>query len=408
MKIAMLLSCETFEHFFPPILGFDYDRFLSSYRHDWSWYYGKGLLENGVETVLYIPSVKYSGIHRTDAGIRVRFVRCEEWYNLVSPFTRACRISRWTVYLQQRLNAAAFTANLNAVMAEDEIDLLYVQEYWTGRFDHLVHRCPWPVTAADHGGVAQGVLKLFKRSAFKSAAALYCQTTDECNTVKSFGGSGMFCPNGTDTKFFCPAPAGTAKSKTILTVARLTDKQKRTSDLIRSMPHLSSDWTLNIVGTGPDRKMLEGLVSQLGVTDRVNFLGFKSRAEVRVLLQTCGVYAMPSSNEAVCLAVLEAMSCGAAVVATRIRSFESLIEDDVSGYLVPVADPPALAKAIEKAWAVRDRLGLRAATTIEEDFDSKELFRRLAQSLRAAARLSTDETTPGREVDGPDLIEACE
>ena len=94
---------------------------------------------------------------------------------------------------------------------------------------------------------------------------------------------------------------------------------------------------------------------------------------------------MPSSNEGMCVAVLEAMACGAAVVATRIRSFEFMIEHGTSGLLVPVGDPHALAAAIDRAWQHRDALGAEAVTTINAHFNAKVLYRRLAQTLQAIA-----------------------
>ena len=131
--------------------------------------------------------------------------------------------------------------------------------------------------------------------------------------------------------------------------------------------------------------MLEALADNIGVASRVTFHGFKAKPDVRSMIQRCGVYAMPSSNEAMCLAVLEAMSCGAAVVASRIRSFESLITDGVNGKLFPVGDVPALAKAIEVAWTQRETLGRVAVASVSEQFNSKNLYRQLAQSMRTIA-----------------------
>ena len=322
MTIAILLSCYTFELFFKAVLQLDRDKYLRSYRNDWSWYYSEGLLANDRRPILYIPSLEHEGRFETDGGVTVRFLPLAKWFRLLAPLGRPMRVTRWTWYLQERVNAAAFLHSLNDTIRADGAVLLYLQEYWSGRFDHLVGRVNVPLVAADHGGVAQGVVKWFKRRAFAKAAALYCQTQDECRQVASFGGLASLQPNGCDTAFFCPAPAGSLRQKTILTVARLTNKQKRTSDLICALPFLSGDWTLDIVGTGPDQGYLVSLAKEKGVASRVRFHGFKSQSEIRSMDQQCGVFAMPSSNEAVCLAMLEAMSCGAAVVGSRIRSFE--------------------------------------------------------------------------------------
>ena len=58
---------------------------------------------------------------------------------------------------------------------------------------------------------------------------------------------------------------------------------------------------------------------------------------MRDFLRCCGVFAMPSANEAVALAALEAMACGAAVVLSRISPFEDLVTDGVNGRLAELA-----------------------------------------------------------------------
>jgi glycosyltransferase involved in cell wall biosynthesis len=385
MTVAMLLSCDSFESFFGAVLQLDREKYLRNYRNDWAWYYAAGLIENGIRPIIYIPSIQDGGLYETEVGVSVRFLPLASWYRPLAPLRRAMRATRWSLYLQERVNAAGFLDPLRDAIATDQADILYVQEYWGGRFDHLAHRVSVPIFAVDQGGVAKGVVKWFKRSAFNRAAMLYSQTLDECSQVERYGGRTTLQPNGSDTSFFIPPSSDNERSKNIVTVARLTDKQKRTSDLIRAMALLPIDWTLDIIGTGPDRESLETLAGKLGVASRVNFHGFKSRSEVRSFIQGCGVYAMPSANEAICLAVLEAMSCAASVVASRIRTFESLIADDVNGKLFAVGDVVALASAIEIAWARRTVLGPAAAVSVAEKFNSKKLYYQLAQSMRTNA-----------------------
>ena len=192
--------------------------------------------------------------------------------------------------------------------------------------------------------------------------------------------------NGCDLTLFHPEPTF-QRTKTILTVTRLTNRQKRTSDLVRALALLPEEWTLDVVGTGPDRPMLEALAAELKVSPRVRFHGFIGRTEVRDCLRRCGVYAMPSANEAVTLAALEAMGCGAAVVLSRIRAFEEMVEDGVNGRLVPVGDVPGLAAAIQTAWERRVELGQAAHKTVQVRYNTDVLYRQLANSLRHVARL---------------------
>src|SRR5712692_9345837 len=339
MNVAMLLSCGSFEGFFGRVLGQSRQSYLKGYRNDWSWYYARGLLENGIIPILYIPALYEAGKYETDVGVSVRFLPLERWYRPLDHvwLKRLSRQTRWSLYADDCINAVALMRSLREALTQDNADLLYVQEYWTGRFDQIAHRVSLPVVAADHGGVSDGVLKLFKPSAFKKAVLCYGQTEDECRIIEKYGGRSKLQPNGCDVSEFFPDPAA-QRSKTVLTVTRLTNKQKRKSDLIRAMADLPDEWSLDIVGTGPDKPMLEGLAADLDLSSRIRFHGFVGRAEVRDFFRRCGVYAMPSANEAVALAALEAMACGAAVVLSKIRAFEQLVTHGVDGLLFPVGD----------------------------------------------------------------------
>jgi glycosyltransferase involved in cell wall biosynthesis len=128
--------------------------------------------------------------------------------------------------------------------------------------------------------------------------------------------------------------------------------------------------------------MLERLVTDLGLSSRVRFHGFVGRAGVCDFFRRCGVYAMPSFNEAVALAALEAMACGAAVVFTRIRGFEGLVTDGFNGRLVSVGDVKGLAAAIIDAWENRDAFGKAASDTVRTNYNKSLLYSDLAKSLR--------------------------
>ena len=383
MNVAMLLSCGSFEGFFGRVQGQSRQSYLAGYRNDWAWYYGRGLLENGIQPLLYIPSLFEAGKYETDAGIPVRFLPLARWFRPMEQLSliRLSRVTRWSGYAVEVLNTVAFIGPLREALREDDIDVLYVQEHWSGRFDYIVRELDLPVVGADHGGVSKGVVKLFKRRALETAAVCYGQTESECRIIERYGGRSKLQPNGCDISEFFPDPA-VQRGKTVLTVARLTNKQKRTSDLIRAMAELPEEWTLDIVGTGPDRDMLERLAADLNLSSRVSFHGFAGRATVRDLFRRCGVYAMPSAHEAVALAALEAMACGAAVVLSQIPAFEQLVTDGVNGRLVPAGDVKGLAAAIIDAWKHRESLGEAAFDTVRTRYNTRGLYSQLAESLR--------------------------
>jgi glycosyltransferase involved in cell wall biosynthesis len=99
-----------------------------------------------------------------------------------------------------------------------------------------------------------------------------------------------------------------------------------------------------IVGDGILRSELENLATQLGLENYVYFTGW--RADVPQLLQCVDVYAHPSVEEGFGIAIIEAMAMRKPVVASRVGGIPEVVEDDVTGLLVPPENPDALATGI--------------------------------------------------------------
>jgi len=129
---------------------------------------------------------------------------------------------------------------------------------------------------------------------------------------------------------------------------------------------------LTVVGDGPDRPMLEGQTQRLGLSDRVEFVGYKSQDEVGKLLGQSDVFVMSSFAEGVPVVLMEAMASGLPVVATRIAGVGELVDDGQSGYLVPPGDTIALAKKLNllvNDALLRSRMGVVGRTKVAAEFD---------------------------------------
>jgi glycosyltransferase involved in cell wall biosynthesis len=117
----------------------------------------------------------------------------------------------------------------------------------------------------------------------------------------------------------------------------------------------------------------------------VEFAGFVGDpAALRRELQGCSVFALVSRREGMPVALLEAMSCGAAVVGTDIPGIAAVIHDGDDGLLVPLGQPERLAQRIEEAHARADQLGARARSTIEREYSERAIAARLGEVLRRA------------------------
>jgi len=140
------------------------------------------------------------------------------------------------------------------------------------------------------------------------------------------------------------APAG---HKLITHVSNFREV-KRIKDVVRVFARIrrAMPATLLMIGDGPDREEGEKEARELEVADDVRFLGRIDR--VVNLLQATDLFLLPSQSESFGLAALEAMACGAPVVATRAGGLPEVIEDEVSGILEPVGSVEAMGRrAIE-------------------------------------------------------------
>jgi glycosyltransferase involved in cell wall biosynthesis len=386
INIALLLS-GTFETEYAKKYGLDRDSYLTNYRNDWSWEYLKGLKEQNINPILYLPSNQYHESYETIDGFTVRFLPLKKWFNYLSKISFPPKRLKMGTYWHQLIGTIAFKDSLIFALQEDKIDLIYIQEYWSTRFDFLIDNLAIPIIGADHGGNDSLAIKFHKQKSLPKAYKLQCQTFKELEIVKSYADNAELIPNGVDTDFYCPLSESfhsrhSNTDKTILTVARADDRQKRTSDLLKALQKLDSSWSLQIAGVGKDLKYLQTLASKLNISERVHFLGFiNDKSELREKYRQCSVFALPSAREGLPFAVLEAMSCGCAVVATDIRAFDDLVIHNKTGIKVPVEDPLLLAQGILRCYENRKIYGRLGRQIIVDYYSKRKLFSRLSQII---------------------------
>lgn len=124
-------------------------------------------------------------------------------------------------------------------------------------------------------------------------------------------------------------------------------RRKGVSDLLQAFHHVrekSPDWSLNIIGDGPDRSLMESLADTLGLRSSVHFLGYLPSAR-EALLQT-DIFVLASYADPCSLALAEARYAGCALVATRVGGTPELLGFGQHGALVPPGDINALADAL--------------------------------------------------------------
>lgn len=158
-------------------------------------------------------------------------------------------------------------------------------------------------------------------------------------------------PNSVDVSAYDSLPAtdpllAPSPLRIVGTVGRLVE-QKGVDIFIAAAALVlaqSKDTELWIIGDGPLHKSLSQQILTLGLGDRVKMLG--DRADVPALLQQLSIFVSASRWEAVCFAILEALAARRPVIATRVLGSSELIQDGLTGLLVPSDDPVALSQAI--------------------------------------------------------------
>lgn len=194
---------------------------------------------------------------------------------------------------------------------------------------------------------------------------------------------------GVDMERFHPIPAVFAKERialcpdcrVILFVGRI-EPLKGIDNLLRAIaqvvgerPELREGLIVPIIGGDPDlireddeMARLRELREDLGIGDVVTFLGAKDQDMLQFYYSAADVVVMPSDYESFGMVALEAMACGAPVIASDVGGLSFLVQHGRTGYRVPARDPRALAGRITRLLTdegLRRRIGQRAACWAE-------------------------------------------
>ncbi len=189
------------------------------------------------------------------------------------------------------------------------------------------------------------------------------------------------CYNGLDTEYFRPLPKlhppELAGASLVVGVVCALRPEKGLPTLLEAFAKVvsgpsspvRSGLRLAVVGSGPMLETLRNLSTRLGIEDRCHFE--PSTAEVAQWLRAIDIFVLPSLSEALSNALMEAMACGCAVVASQVGGNPELVSDGTTGLLYPAGDAEALADRLERLIVdddLRTRVGAEAATRLRRDF----------------------------------------
>ncbi len=132
----------------------------------------------------------------------------------------------------------------------------------------------------------------------------------------------------------------------LLTVTRFQDPKDFNTLLsaLNRVHKVRSDWVLTVLGDGQDLEYYQRKTAKLGLLNNIRFLGFKENLDN--FYKSSDLVILISKSEGLPLSLIEAMSHGKPILASNVGGVSELIDDGITGFLVPPSDPNALSKTL--------------------------------------------------------------
>jgi len=193
----------------------------------------------------------------------------------------------------------------------------------------------------------------------------------------------LLLPNGVDLQRFRPAAPGQGTPVVGAVGGLRAEKDHET--LLVAVSRLAPQPRVRIVGGGVLAETLRSKAAALGLSQLVDFTG--PVADTAPVYAGFSVFALSSRTEQMPIALLEAMACGLPVVATDVGDVRAILPPEQAPFVVPAADPDALATALQRQLqdgALRARLGAANRRQVEANYEATaclDRFVRVYESL---------------------------
>lgn len=183
--------------------------------------------------------------------------------------------------------------------------------------------------------------------------------------------------NSTASNLKVHSESGTIR---ILSMTRLVPG-KGVDLVIRALSHLPLNYHLTIAGTGSEKSELEQLAKNIGVSDRVDFLGWVAGDARLGLLREHDIFALPSQNDSFGMGFIEAMAFGLPVVALNSGPIADVVPNNIAGFLIDHPDSKLLGEAIKKLESpiFRAEMGRRAQRWVIEQYSLQSVGLKLKE-----------------------------
>jgi len=267
------------------------------------------------------------------------------------------------------------------------------------------------VSVAPHNPERAGLLEGL-RATFERAAAVHCvseATLKEACHLGLFPAKARVIRPAVDPEVFCPGCARADKDGIFRVVMTGTLSWRKGYEWALSAVRLLKDRgvqvQLDIIGDGPDRQRVLYTVQDLELQRCVRLHGQCAAAAVLRLLQQADAFLLSSLSEGLSNAVLEAMACGIPVVTTDCGGMREAVTDGVEGFVVPVRNAEAIARALHILAGNRglgEGMGRAGRARIEREFGLVQqverwlgLFHSVLPEIKAEAAITAGSAVAG-------------
>ena len=311
--------------------------------------------------------------------------------------------------LPKTMNAqylAIATALLVALRIRGQADVVHYHTFWPDAFTAFIVNKFVPTVYTAHESrflimAEQPKSQRWLRLALRPFQGILAPSTELLDVTRQLGVSAeksVFIANAVDANKFRPdLTRGSVRARyaipadhcLILCPRRLVAKNGL-EFLLESLPSIRrrfSGVSVLIAGDGPEKEKLQARTRELGCQDSVIFAGNQNNNSLPAFYADADIVAIPSLKEATSIAGLEAMASARAVVATNVGGLPEIIEDGVSGLLVPPRDPEALSVAITRLLEtpeLRKQLGLAARASVERKFTWEQVANETSRAYERA------------------------
>lgn len=307
-------------------------------------------------------------------------------------FTHYIATSPWRRLIEQSDYAISVSGNVLAatpLLQSSRPFLSWVATGWAAdRKDRVAATFPWARKLIDRTIVAPVVRRLERRVLQAGhVLALSAYTEAKLNDICARVVTRDVLRMPVDTELFRPCRTAVERGR-IGFSGRLSDPRKNIELLVRATSVLASRKRhvhLDLIG-GEVSETTRNLIVRLGLADRVQVIPYLSRERLAQHLKTLDVYVVPSHQEGLCIAAIEAMAAGCPIVSTRCGGPEEFVRDGDTGFLVDFR-PEAMADAIDQIvenTVLRARLAEGSRGVVEQSYTYRNATETFWRNFAAA------------------------